>query len=56
MQTQSDMTRYSYLMMGLWDHWETSPDAPWISQVMLRKDLSGTAKMDFVYSVMESAP
>lgn len=53
MRTQSDMTRYSYLMMGFWDGWADSPDRPWISVVLLRKDLSGTAKLDFIYDTLE---
>ena len=52
MRSQSDLTRYSYLMMGLWDQWAESPDREWISAVLLRGDLSGTAKLTFIYDTL----
>lgn len=55
MVTQSDMTRYCYLMMGLWDDWATSPDQPWISTLLLAKRLSGKDKLDTIYRVMGEA-
>lgn len=55
MRSRSDYARYSYLMMGYWDHWAQSPDAPWISNVLTRRDLSGTNKLDFIYATLETA-
>ena len=55
MRSKSDYSRYIHLMMSLWDNWPNSPDRPWISGVLLRKDISGTAKMDFIYTRMAEA-
>lgn len=56
MRSQSDYTRYHYLLLGMSKHWHNSPDRDWITQILTRRDLTGTAKLDFIYQTLGATP